>query len=106
MSKSAGASKNTSSTDDLGAKAVPKDVETGSATNEKAKKAELASDKAKKAKRAKKARKATLARINGKWPNGPRTSIEHYEAVEIEEGRLDPAFRVFWRDRYRSGKKN
>lgn len=102
MSKSAGASKNTSSTDDLGAKAVAKDVETGSATNEKAKKAELASDNKKKAK---KARKATLARINGKWPNGPRTSIEHYEAVEIEEGRLNPAFQVFWRDRYRSGGK-
>ena len=34
-----------------------------------------------------------------KWPNGPRTSIEHYEWQEIREGRLEPLFRVFWRNR-------
>lgn len=35
------------------------------------------------------------------WPNGPRTSIEHYEQVELNEGRLDPAFYLFWRHRYK-----
>ena len=49
----------------------------------------------------KKAKKAAKARITAKWPNGPRSSIEHYEEVEIAAGRLDPAFKVFWRDRYK-----
>ena len=35
------------------------------------------------------------------WPDGPRTSIEHYEQVELNEDRLDPAFYLFWRDRYK-----
>lgn len=49
----------------------------------------------------KKAKKAAKARITAKWPIGPRSSIEHYEEVEIAAGRLDPAFKVFWRDRYK-----
>ena len=53
----------------------------------------------------KKAMKAAKARITAKWPKGPRTSIEHYEEVEITEGRLDPAFELFWRDRYKFPKK-
>lgn len=29
-----------------------------------------------------------------------RTSIEQYEEIELREGRLEPLFRVFWRNRY------
>ena len=53
----------------------------------------------------KKAMNAAKARITAKWPKGARTSIEHYEEVEIAEGRLDPAFELFWRDRYKFPKK-
>ena len=52
-----------------------------------------------------KAKNAAKARITAKWPNGPRTSIEHYEEVEIAEGRLDPRMQVFWRGRYQFNTK-
>tara|TARA_B110000008_G_scaffold153479_1_gene154585 strand:- start:609 stop:890 length:282 start_codon:yes stop_codon:yes gene_type:complete len=53
--------------------------------------------------------KAHRARLNSardsiqrEWPDGPRTSVEHYEQVEIAEGRIDPnTFRVFWKKRYK-----
>ncbi|MDA7838754.1 hypothetical protein N9A45_00305 [bacterium] len=35
------------------------------------------------------------------WPEGPRTSIEHYEQVELDEGRMNPLFYCFWRNRYK-----
>jgi len=50
-------------------------------------------------------KKAAKARITAEWPNGPRTSIEHYEEVEIAEGRLDPLMEVFWRGRYQFSNK-
>tara|TARA_B100000767_G_scaffold269711_1_gene291976 strand:- start:509 stop:811 length:303 start_codon:yes stop_codon:yes gene_type:complete len=53
----------------------------------------------------KKAKNAAKARITAEWPNGPRTSIEHYEEVEIAGGRLDPLMEVFWRGRYQFSNK-
>ena len=42
----------------------------------------------------------SAARARRSIANHGRTSILQYEEIELREGRLDPLFRVFWRNRY------